>query len=181
MEEIWKDVVGYEGIYEVSNKGRVRTHKDKTTYTKMHGIRHWKQRVLSIGKNKKYCTVTLTKDNVTKNVRLHRIVAWAFIPTITGKNCVNHIDGNTENNIVTNLEWCTHKENNIHAYKNGLKKNNMRIKLISENGSEYIFTSAIESSYFLNRSHGYVANLLRKGKNIAVSKNNEKYKIKKLL
>lgn len=44
--EIWKDVVGYEGIYEVSNYGRVRTHKDKTTYTQRHGIRHWKQRIL---------------------------------------------------------------------------------------------------------------------------------------
>lgn len=181
MTEIWKDVVGYEGIYEVSSFGRIRTHKDKTTYTKKHGVRHWKQKFLSIGKNKKYCTVTLTKDNVTKNVKLHRLVAGAFIPTIAGKNCVNHIDGNPENNIVMNLEWCTPKENNIHAYKNGLKKNNMNIKLISKNGSEYIFTSAIEASYFLNRNHGYVANILSKGKDRAVSKNNEKYKIKKLL
>lgn len=43
MTEIWKDVVGYEGIYEVSSFGRIRTHKDKTTYTEKHGVRHWKQ------------------------------------------------------------------------------------------------------------------------------------------
>lgn len=95
MVEEWKDVVGYEGIYEVSNRGRVRTHKNKTTYTIKHGIRHWKQRILKEkAKNNRDVRVSLWKGGKRKDYLVHRLVAEAFIPNPANKPTVNHIDGN---------------------------------------------------------------------------------------
>lgn len=111
-EEIWKDVVGYEGIYQVSNLGRIkslkRKGKIKNTQLDKDGYEH-----LSLWHNSK-----------AKRMSVHRIVAQAFIPNPENKPVVNHIDGNKTNNIVNNLEWCTRSENDIHAYKLGLRKVN---------------------------------------------------------
>ena len=86
MKEIWKDVVGYEGIYEVSSYGRIRTHKNKTTYTEKHGIRHWKQRYLKDKTpNGRDVRVTLWKNGECKYFLVHRLVAFAFIPVVKGK------------------------------------------------------------------------------------------------
>ena len=95
MNEEWRDVVGYEGIYEVSNKGRIRTHKYKTTYTKKHGVRHWKQRYLKDKTpNGRDVRVALWKDGKPNYCLVHRLVAKAFIPFVKDKNCINHIYGN---------------------------------------------------------------------------------------
>ena len=92
MNEEWRDVVGYEGIYEVSNKGRIRTHKYKTTYTKKHGVRHWKQRYLKDKTpNGRDVRVALWKDGKPNYYLVHRLVAKAFIPFVKDKNCINHI------------------------------------------------------------------------------------------
>lgn len=119
MNELWKDVVGYEGIYEVSSKGRVRTHKNKVTWSNRYQKwRHWKQRYLKDKTpNGRDVRVTLWKNGKRKDFLVHRLVAFAFIPMIEGKNCINHIDGNPKNNNVENLEWCNHLENNRHALK----------------------------------------------------------------
>ena len=89
--EIWKDVVGYEGIYEVSNHGRVRTKEGKTTYSEIHGTRVWKSRILK-EKNPKGrdVRVTLWKDKQDKSYLVHQLVGKAFIPLIPNKNCINH-------------------------------------------------------------------------------------------
>ena len=115
MIEVWKDVVGYEGAYQVSDLGNVRS-LDKVVRSR------YKPR-LSKGVNMKlqnngcgYRHVSIS----SKTRLVHRIVAEAFIPRIVGKNCINHIDGNKQNNNISNLEWVTHKENSIHASKFGL-------------------------------------------------------------
>ena len=105
MTEIWKDVVGYENIYEVSNFGNVRTHKDKTTRTKKHGLRRWKQRNLrNKTPNGRDVRVSLWKDGKVKDWLAHRLVAYAFIPNADKtKDSINHIDGNPKNNHVEKI------------------------------------------------------------------------------
>ena len=108
--EIWKNISGYER-YEVSNLGRVRNNKSG--------------KILSMRKAENgYLRVNLRKGNVKYEkptvIHVHRLVAEAFLAPIVGKNCVNHIDGDKENNCVDNLEWVTNKENTMHAIKTGL-------------------------------------------------------------
>lgn len=121
MQEVWKDVKGYEGIYQVSNLGKVKSleryQKDKSQRN-----RHYKERILKLMKNKYgYLIVDLKKDGRRKASTVHRLVAVAFISNPENKPCINHIDGNKQNNSIQNLEWCTYHENLIHAFATGLK------------------------------------------------------------
>lgn len=118
MKEIWKDVDGYEGYYQVSNFGMVRSVDRIVEIVSDHKIS--KQfvagRVLKIStSNSGYCLVTLCKGNKTRHFLVHRLVAYAFIDKPTNKHWINHIDNNPKNNMVSNLEWCTPKENSCHA------------------------------------------------------------------
>lgn len=122
-EEVWKPVVGYEGLYEVSNKGRIKSLK-RSTVTK----EGWVQNVHGgICKQKDtrdgYKEVTLFKNGKPKSIRTHRLVAFAFLGKPTDDRTeVNHKDGNKKNNSVSNLEWVTSSENQLHAYRMGLQK-----------------------------------------------------------
>lgn len=123
--EVWKPIKGYEGLYEVSNLGRVRS-LDRVGFQ-----RHWQggqSRYLHKGKVLKPCKrpngymcISLKKDGVLKTHSIHRLVALHFIPRIEGKNCINHLDANPKNNNVSNLEWCTQSENIQYAYDHGTK------------------------------------------------------------
>ena len=162
---IWKDVVGYEGAYEVSNTGLVRTNANKTTFTKRHGVRRWKQRVL---KNKtpdgRNVRVTLWKDGKHADFLVHRLVAEAFIPKVDGKEFINHIDGNPKNNHVLNLEWCDYKENNNHAFDNDLMSTNKKVILVNRNtGEPHLFRSLSKASEFLGHTQGYLSREIKKG------------------
>ncbi|WP_454909999.1 NUMOD4 domain-containing protein [Staphylococcus saprophyticus] len=182
MTENWKDVVGYEGIYEVSDCGSVRTHKDKTTYTSKHGIRKWKQRYLKDKTpNGRDVRVDLWKNGKPKYFLVHRLVAFAFIPLVKGKDCINHIDGNPKNNCVENLEWCNHLENNRHAFETGLIGSNMKVKLINDLGVEYEFISMAKADKWLERATGYTSGRLLKGHHIVIASDNTKYKVEKLI
>ena len=112
--EIWKDIEGYEGLYQISNLGRVRSLARATTSGK----------VLKQMKKHGYMNVCFSKNNVDKYFRVHRLVALAFIPNPENKPTVNHIDGNKANNNVSNLEWATHSENETHSYRSLGKKPN---------------------------------------------------------
>ncbi|HWR30605.1 MAG TPA: NUMOD4 domain-containing protein [Negativicutes bacterium] len=105
--EIWKDIKGYEGLYQVSNLGNVRSLKNCI--------------VLVGAKNTQYKTVSLCRNGVCVTNFRHRLVAEAFIPNLLNKRQVNHKDGNKHNNNVENLEWVTHKENMKHAYENNMR------------------------------------------------------------
>ena len=118
MEEVWKDIKGYEGLYQISNLGNVKSlPKYRVKYG--YGEIILKQ---SISRNG-YKIVGLSKNNKYKTVYIHRLVAEAFIPNPKNKLEINHIDGNKQNNFVGNLEWNTRKENGKHAWKMGLFKN----------------------------------------------------------
>lgn len=106
-KEIWKDVVGYEGLYQVSNMGRVRSFK------------RGKVRVLKPNTNKRgYLHVVLSKNNSLKTLRIHRLVAQAFLPNPNNLPQVNHKDEDKTNNIVTNLEYCDAKYNSNYGTRN---------------------------------------------------------------
>lgn len=117
---VWKDISGYEGLYQVSNNGLVKSLDRITTGNRKRKIRG---KNLSQGVNEfGYCVVALCKDGRIKMKRVHRLVADAFIPVVPGKPYINHKDGNPKNNHSSNLEWCTQKENVQHAYNAGLNK-----------------------------------------------------------
>lgn len=116
----WRPVHGFEGLYEVSNRGEIRSLERDLTL-KCGKVRHYKSVNLSGGVDGKgYLTVNLTNGKTKKTFRFHRIVAEAFIPNPNGLPQVNHKDGNKLNNNVSNLEWCTDFENKQHARVHGL-------------------------------------------------------------
>ena len=118
QNEIWKVVVGYEGIYEVSSLGRIRS-LDRIKIGSRHNSK-LKGKLLSLRVvNHGYRAVILQNNNLKKNLAVHRIVAEAFIANPEGKKEVNHINLIKDDNRVKNLEWCTRSENMIHAGKNG--------------------------------------------------------------
>ena len=123
MNEIWKDIEGYEGLYQVSNLGRVRS-LNRITNGKFgnRSLCLRKGRILKPRKISLYTGVYLSKNGHVKNYTIHRLVAQAFIPNPQNKLEVNHIDGNKLNNKVDNLEWATRSENEQHAYRTGLNK-----------------------------------------------------------
>ena len=106
MEEIWKDIKGFENQYQVSNFGRIKSLK--------------KGKILSIKNKNGYLNITFRKGKEKYYYKVHRIVASYFIPNPQNKPCVNHKDGNKHNNCVDNLEWVSYKENIQHAKENKL-------------------------------------------------------------
>lgn len=117
MNEIWKDIDGYNGDYQISNLGKVKCLKFNKIRMVKATLSGNSNRPLQKGL---YYTVKLNKKGNVKNMRVHRLIALHFIEKIVGKNFVNHIDGDRLNNCVKNLEWCTCRENTIHSYS--LKK-----------------------------------------------------------
>lgn len=103
--EIWKDVTGFEGVYQISSLGKLKSFKDLKF-----------GRILS-NKNSKgdYLSVVLEYKGEVRYVRLHRLVAETFIPNPNKFNEINHIDGNKQNNDINNLEWCTKSHNIRHS------------------------------------------------------------------
>lgn len=106
-KEIWRDIKGYEGLYQVSNLGRVKS-LDRTDFNGHHR----KERTLKILRNTKgYLQISLFKNRTHKRYLIHRLVADAFIQNKNNLPCVNHKDENPLNNCIDNLEWCTYKYN----------------------------------------------------------------------
>lgn len=113
LNEEFRDIKGYEGLYQVSNYGRV---KSLTRNVKNNSVLREKILKNNIRKNK-YCQVNLYKNTIYKKISIHRLVIGTFILNLENKPCVNHIDGNPTNNRLDNLEWCTYSENIQHSFK----------------------------------------------------------------
>lgn len=133
--EIWKDIDGYEGFYQVSNLGRVKsTAVRRCLWGKICVIE--RERMLTPHDNGNgYLMVQLKANNKRKPVGVHRLVATAFIENPQNYPVVNHIDYDTHNNCVHNLEWCTQKENISHSLHNMLLGNKSRV---GKTGEKYI-------------------------------------------
>lgn len=107
--EAWRPLKGYEGLYEVSNFGRVKSLSKPGNYSE----KLLKQRDNGFG----YYICQLMKDGKRRTMAAHRAVAFAFIPNPDKKQQVNHKDGNRRNNVVDNLEWCSNSENQLHKFR----------------------------------------------------------------
>lgn len=151
MEEVWKDIEGYEGLYQVSNLGRV---KRVTT-----------GRILKGGKDKDgYLQVTLCKDSTKSTKKIHRLVAQAFVSNSENKPEINHIDEDKANNRVNNLEWSTRKENNNHGTHNERMRRTQSIPIISTNlktGECREFYGTNECGRQLNLNPGHINEVLK--------------------
>jgi len=117
--ESWKNIKGYEGLYKVSNMGRVKSLE--RTVTRKNGIKQTiRERILKPSTDKDgYLLVSLCNGSgKVKTFKVHRLVCEAFYENPKKKPCVNHIDENKTNNVASNLEWCTYEENNNHGTRN---------------------------------------------------------------
>ena len=148
---MWRPVVGYEGLYEVSNKGRVKNSKTGKIL-KPYSTGH------------KYLHVRLTKNGVDKNHKIHRLVAMAFIPNPNNLPCVNHKDCYRTNNVVENLEWCSYSYNNNYKDANERRSKTLTNGVTSKPVLQYDGTMLIrkwpslsEVERSLGFSHGNIS------------------------
>jgi NUMOD4 motif/HNH endonuclease len=120
-QEIWRDINGYEGLYQVSNLGNVRS-LDRTIKHYTGSVSVLNGRLKSKSNSRGYLIVGLCKNGRLKSLKVHRLVAEAFIPNPENKPEVNHLSGNKSDNNIDNLTWATPSENIYHAHKTGLNK-----------------------------------------------------------
>lgn len=147
MREIFKEIHGYEGFYEISNCGRVKSLMEWNGH--IHRKKETPTYVTPTDNGHGYLIVGLRKFGKRKNFYVHRLVAEHFLEKKKGKGVVNHIDFNKSNNTVSNLEWCTQKENVHHSSEN------MR-------HPKDICTSKTGEKYIYRRKYGYAVSICRK-------------------
>ena len=166
MKEIWKDIDGFDGCYQVSKLGRVKSVPHKVSNGHGYFIsreKMLKPNVLAKG----YFQVTLAgADKVRHSLQVHRIVAAAFVKNENPTKYiqVNHKDGNKQNNAADNLEWTDNSGNQIHAWATGLQKphncgwgssrKGVSVLLVSEDGSCKEFGSLAEAARFCGETSG---------------------------
>lgn len=124
--EEWRDIVGYEGLYQISNLGRIK---------RLVSPKCKKERLLAITKDLKYgyCRVLLSKENKARRFLIHRLLAEHFIPNPENKPCIDHINGVRDDNRIENLRWCTHLENN--NFPLARENNSIAQKALAQNES----------------------------------------------
>lgn len=115
--EEWRDVAGYEGYYQASNLGRIKS-LDREVPCSRHGVRKIRGKLMTPAKaTNGYFQVGFRKEGVKNRPLWHRVIALTFIPKVDGKTQINHKNGDISDNRVCNLEWCTASENTLHAHR----------------------------------------------------------------
>ena len=135
-KEHWVAINGYEGWYEVSDLGRVRSIDRIVRFKNGKGSRFYKGKILKFRYHKGYAMVNLNKNKIMKEHYVHRLVIENFTLHPKYKKWVNHKDGRKYNNRLSNLEWCTPKENNDHAIKHNLRNNNNIAGILAANNNK---------------------------------------------
>ena len=151
MEE-WKDIAGYEGLYQISNLGRVKSLRNN----KMR-----KEKILKVKKNTTgYLYLSLYKNNVGKNYLLHRLVAEAFLENPNNYPCINHKDENKEKNNVNNLEWCTYLYNSRYGTRTERIVKSRLISIYCLETNKY-YNSIKQASEELNLDSSHIVKVLK--------------------
>ena len=169
-QEIWRPVVGYEGVYEVSNKGRIKS-LERIVNTKNRKI-HKRESIRNLKIHDGYYYITLAKNSKRETLAVHRIVAMAFLDKPNGKNHIDHINTNRLDNRVENLKWCTRLENArnpitrqnvILAHKNEsyLKKAQMAKTILGK--AKIVYKYSVENKYI--ESYESISNAARSIRN----------------
>lgn len=170
MNEIWKEIPGYEGIYEASSLGRIRSAAGKTTSNARYAIRVWQSRVLKqkrpISAKRRDARVSLWKNGKPRDHLVARLVASAFLGAPIPGMTVNHINGNYEDNRPENLEWLPLADNIKKGFETGLFDSiSTPVDLTDEFGNLTIhFSSMSQASRFLGRNDSYVSSALARGR-----------------
>ena len=178
--EQWKDIPGYEGIYQASTEGQIRSTDGKITSNARYATRIWNQRILKqkykSRKNSgvKDARVSLWKNGHEKTFLVSRLVAMTWCNGYRDGLTVNHIDGDPMNNRAENLEWISLGDNIRHGFANGLYSNQKTCVLINSSGVKNTFRSQCEASRKIGRNSSYIANCRRNNKPI-ISANGERY------
>lgn len=157
MAEIWRDIPNFEGHYQVSNYGRVKS----LYFRNGQALISNKEKILKPLNNRGYLRVRLCEFKVRNLYSIHRLVAEAFIPNPKNKPCVNHKDGDKTNNCVENLEWCTYSENEQHSHKVlGKQPINKKVVYQYDLNNKIInkFNSLAEAGRSLNKSYNLISN-----------------------
>ena len=169
LEEIWKDIKDYEGIYQVSNLGRVKSIARKVKYSRgNHSYYQYQQeRLLSANqKSNGYLEYSLYKDSKRTHKYIHRLVADAFIDNSNNLPVVNHIDEDKQNNKVDNLEWCTVSYNNTYGtridrkVKNTDYRKNSRKIIGEKNNIRIVFYSIVAAKKITNINRSSIESVL---------------------
>ncbi len=155
--EIWKDIEGFEGLYQVSNMGRVRSLDRED----MRG-HHVKGKALSERPNKGYLGVALYRDGNAKGYPVHRLIAKAFLDNPSNLPEVNHKDEDKTNNATSNLEWCTRRYNCNYGTRNDRvgKASGKSIYVVMNSGHCYFFRSATKAAELLGLNTQAICNCL---------------------
>ena len=162
--EVWKDVVGFEDYYEVSNTGKVR-RKDHITVYKNGARARFSQTILKPSVFKKgYLMVYLSVKSKKKTKSVHRIVAEAFIPNPENKETVNHIDCDKTNNHVSNLEWLSNEENIQHSVENGRYEYRDERKMLGRRKQKGNYTSQYYGVSYDKVNNKWIMQFTYKGK-----------------
>ena len=161
MEEIWKDIPGYEGYYQASNKGKI---KSLLFQNNVCNKKYPREKILKAKKSKDNCLrVELWKEGQHKTWLVYRLIAMTFLGIPKDKKLtINHKDGNRLNNNIDNLEWLSLAENIKHGFRTGLYKKCKNITLIKD-GEEYQFNSLSEASTWMGKYKGYLSEKIKKG------------------
>lgn len=178
MEE-WRDIPGFEGLYQASTLGRIRTCAGKTTSNARYKKRVWKQRVLKpkckkSGQGRQDERVGLWKDGVVYYRQVARLVAQTWCEGYQDWLTVNHIDGNPKNNQACNLEWMSLADNIREGFKTGLYSSVVKRTTIVVNGSRLSFPSMAAASRFLGKNNGYISNMSARGKPLVFTMQGER-------
>jgi len=181
MDELWKDIPGYEGIYQASTCGRIRSVDGKTTQSVRHGERKWKERILKPKACSNYACigyrVSLWKEKKAHDYLVARLVAATFIKNNLSTNLtVNHLDGDRLNNNIENLEWLTLSDNIKYGFEAGQFPQKETILTDIETGETLQFRSQSMAGVAIGRNTGYISLCIRKSR-VATAKDGKKYTI----
>ena len=169
MKEEWKDIKDYEGLYQVSNLGNVRSLDRYVNYKNIKERLIKGKEIKPVDAGNGYMRVTLSNKNKTRIYSIHRLVAEAFIPNPENKPEINHKKGRKNDNRASELEWCTHKENMEHACETGLKQSKGKTILQYDLQGNFVkeWDSLTEAGKYTKTNKSHICQVCKKQRNKA--------------